>query len=74
MPVQLQSAVLWAMQKGYVDAVPVDRVKEFQTKLQEYLTTRKEAILDKILVKKQIDEEVEKELTAALDEFKTIFR
>jgi F-type H+-transporting ATPase subunit alpha len=52
----------------------VDRVKEFQNKLQEYLTTRKEALLDKILAKKQIDEEVEKELTAALEEFKITFR
>jgi F-type H+-transporting ATPase subunit alpha len=62
------------MQKGYLDPIPVDRVKEFQNKLQEYLTTRKEALLDKILAKKQIDEEVEKELTAALEEFKITFR
>jgi len=74
MPVQLQSAVLWSMQKGYLDAVPVDRVKEFQNKLQEFLNTRKEALLDKILAKKQIDEEVEKELKAALEEFKVVFR
>ena len=74
LPVQLQSAILWSMQKGYLDPIPVDRVKEFQTKLQEFLTTRKEALLDKILAKKQIDEEVEKELTAALEEFKLIFR
>lgn len=72
--VQLQAAILWSMQKGYLDPIPVDRVKEFQTKLQEYLTTRKEALLNKILAKKQIDEEIEKELTTALDEFKTIFR
>ena len=72
--VQLQAAVIWAMQKGYLDPVPVDRLKEFQTKLQEYLTTRKEPLLDKILAKKQFDEEVEKELAAALDEFKQTFR
>jgi F-type H+-transporting ATPase subunit alpha len=74
MPVQLQAAVLWAMQKGYLDAVPVERVKEFQNKLQEFLNTRKEALLAKILAKKQIDDEVEGELKAALDEFKVVFR
>ncbi len=74
MPVQLQTAILWSMQKGYLDPIPVERVKEFQNKLQEYLTTRKEAILDKILAKKQVDEEIEKELTAALEEFKVTFR
>jgi F-type H+-transporting ATPase subunit alpha len=74
MYVQLQAAVLWAMQKGYLDPIPVDRVKEFQLKLQEFLSTRKEGVLNKILAKKQIDEEVEKELTPALDEFKVLFK
>ena len=53
---------------------PVDRVKEFQLKLQEFLSTRKEEVLNKILAKKQIDEEIEKDLTAALDEFKILFK
>jgi F-type H+/Na+-transporting ATPase subunit alpha len=74
MYVQLQAAVLWAMQKGYLDPIPVDRVKEFQLKLQEFLSMRKEGVLNKILAKKQIDDEVEKELTAALDEFKVLFK
>jgi proton translocating ATP synthase, F1 alpha subunit len=74
MDVQLQVAVLWAMQKGYIDDVPVERVKEFQTKLQEFLTTRKESLLDKIAAKKQIDDEIEGELKTALEEFKVVFR
>jgi F-type H+-transporting ATPase subunit alpha len=72
--VQLQAAVLWAMQKGYFDPIPVDRVKEFQLKLQEFLTTRKEEVLNKTLAKKQIDDEIDKDLTAALDEFKVLFK
>src|SRR5690348_16093252 len=39
--VEVQVAVLWAVQNGYVDAVPVARVKEYQAKLTEYFTTRK---------------------------------
>jgi F-type H+/Na+-transporting ATPase subunit alpha len=74
MYVQLQAAVLWAMQKGYFDPIPVERVKEFQLKLQEFLSTRKEEILNKILAKKQFDEEIEKELGTALDEFKVFFK
>jgi F-type H+-transporting ATPase subunit alpha len=74
MDVQLQAAVLWAMQKGYFDPIPVDRVKEFQLKLQEFLTTRKEEALNKVLGKKQIDDEIDKDLTAALDEFKVLFK
>jgi F-type H+-transporting ATPase subunit alpha len=74
MYVQLQAAVLWSMQKGYLDPIPVERVKEFQLKLQEFLSTRKEEVLNKILAKKQFDEEIEKDLTAALDEFKVLFK
>jgi F-type H+/Na+-transporting ATPase subunit alpha len=74
LPVEQQAAVLWAMQKGYLDEVPVDRVKEFQLKLQDYLATRKEAALAAVRDKKQIDSDVEGGLKSALDEFKSIWR
>ena len=72
--VELQVAILWAMQKGYYDAIPVDRVKDFQKQLSDFLNTRKEAVLASILKKGAIDTELEKELTAAVEEFKIIFR
>jgi len=72
--VELQVAVLWTMQKGYLDAIPVTRVRDFQHQLTEFLTTRKESVLAAILKKGAIDAEIEKELTAAVDEFKIIFR
>src|SRR5271170_3574656 len=74
LPVQQQVAVLWAMQNGYYDDVPVDRIKEFQLKLQEYLVTRKDSVLAAIRDKAQVDKDVEALLKAALEEFKTIFR
>ena len=72
--VELQAAILWTMQKGYLDAIPVARVRDFQKQLSEFLLTRKESILASILKKGAIDTELEKELTAAVDEFKIIFR
>jgi F-type H+-transporting ATPase subunit alpha len=73
-PVELQVAVLWTMQKGYFDAIAVDRVKDFQKQLTEFFTTRKESILAAILKKGAVDAEIEKDLTAALEEFKVLFR
>ncbi len=67
--VEMQVAIMWAMQNGYVDPVPVERVKEFQEKLQDYLDTRKAAVLTSIREKKQIDDEVEAALKSTLDEF-----
>lgn len=72
--VEMQSSILFAMQKGYLDEIAVDRVKDFQNQLEEFLLSRKEPLLTKIITKKQIDAEVEKELIEALDEFKVLFR
>jgi F-type H+-transporting ATPase subunit alpha len=74
MPLALQVAVLWTMQNGYMDSVPVARIKEFQLKLQDYFTTRKASILKDIDAKKQVDAELETALKGALEEFKTTFR
>jgi len=70
-PVQTQAVILWSMQKGFFDTIPVDKIKTVQSKLVEFMETRKSAILDKVSAKRQFDEEVEKELKAALEEFKS---
>jgi F-type H+-transporting ATPase subunit alpha len=69
--IEVQAAILWAMQKGLFDSVPVDQVKSTQDKLADYLETRKEAILNAIRSKGKIDEGIEKELGAAVEEFKS---
>src|ERR1700757_4644655 len=73
-PVDEQVAVMWALQNGYLDSVPVDRVKEYQLKLQDWLQTRKGALLGEIREKKELDKDLESQLKAALDEFKTTWR
>ena len=60
---------MWAMQNGFLDPVPVDRVKEFQTKLQDYLETRKEALLATIRDRKELNADLEANLKSALEEF-----
>jgi F-type H+-transporting ATPase subunit alpha len=69
-PVENQVAVLWSVQNGYLDDVPVPRVKEFQAKLMEVLSTRKGDLLQKIAVEKTISPALATELKAALDQFK----
>jgi F-type H+-transporting ATPase subunit alpha len=69
-PVEVQSAVIWVVQNGYVDDVPVPRVKEFQAALTEFLTTRKANLLDKIAAEKAYSDPLTAELEAAADEFK----
>ena len=71
---EVQVAALWAMQNGFLDDVAVDKVKDFQLKLQDYLTTRKEALLGKIRDKGAIDDDITTDLKAAVGEFKTSYR
>src|SRR6267142_1875714 len=46
--VEVQVTVLWAVQKGYLDDVPVERVKEFQDVWTEFLVTRRAPLLQRI--------------------------
>ena len=60
-------AVLWIVQNGYVSDVPVARIKEFQAKLTEFLTTRKVELLRKIENEKALSKDLVAELKAAAD-------
>ena len=73
-PVEVQAAVLWSMQNNFLDDVAVDKVKDFQNKLTDFLSTRKEALLTKIRTEKAISEGLAGELKAALTEFKQSYR
>jgi len=67
--VAVQVAVIWAVQHGYVDQVPVDRVKDFQAQLTDFLTTRKAELLTRIEKEKTLSAALEADLKAATDEF-----
>src|SRR5215467_3809752 len=68
-PLAVQVAVLWAVQNGYVDQVPVERVKEFQTQLMDFLTTRKANLLAKIEKEQVLSDMLKADLKTGIDEF-----
>ncbi len=67
--VEVQVAILWTIQNGYFDSVPVDKVKAFQNRLTEYLTTRKDNILSAIRQRKAVDDAIAADLKSALSDF-----
>ena len=73
-PVETQVAVIWAVQNGYVDDVPVNRVKEFQLKLTEYLNTRKPELPARIAREKTLDAALALEVKSAMEQFKETWR
>jgi F-type H+/Na+-transporting ATPase subunit alpha len=68
-PVEVQVSVIWAIQNGYMDAVPVDRIKQYQAKWTDFLTTRKADLLKKIAHEKALTPALTEELKAAADTF-----
>ncbi len=67
--VELQVAVLWAVQNGHFDKVDVEKVKDFQTKMTDFLSTRKEDLLARIRSEKAVSDEIAADLKAAIEEF-----
>jgi F-type H+-transporting ATPase subunit alpha len=73
-PVELQVGVIWAMQNGYMDDVPVERIKEFQGHWSDYLITRKPELLKRIGTERVVNDAIKDELKAAADEFKQMWK
>ncbi|MFQ3671328.1 MAG: F0F1 ATP synthase subunit alpha, partial [Verrucomicrobiia bacterium] len=55
---------------GHFDDIPTEKVKTFQLGLAEFLSTRKDALLQKIADKKALDADIETELKHAVTEYK----
>ncbi|MEK9173177.1 MAG: F0F1 ATP synthase subunit alpha [Patescibacteria group bacterium] len=66
--------VLYAGINGFMDDVPKNRIKEFETKFLDFLEKmHKEKVIATIQKSNELSEETEKNLVSALMEFKKIF-
>jgi F-type H+-transporting ATPase subunit alpha len=72
-PIEQQVVTLWAMQKGYYDALDLKKVTAAAVSLREFFATRKDPLLAKIRTKAALDAELEGELKTAVDEWKATF-
>src|SRR5438270_8661706 len=71
--VEVQAVILWTVQNGLMDDVAVDRIKDFQAKLTDYLTSRKSELMGKIAKEKALSDALIAELKAAVTEFKQTY-
>jgi F-type H+-transporting ATPase subunit alpha len=71
---EVQVAVLFAMQNNFFDDVPVEKVKDFQNRLSDYLVTRKPEVLQTIGQKQAIDDALSAELKQAIAAFKETYQ
>ncbi len=73
-PVEIQAAILWAVTNAYFDDVPVEKVKDFQTKLSDFLTTRKSNLIAQIRKEKALNDATTADLKSAVEEFKGSYK
>jgi F-type H+-transporting ATPase subunit alpha len=73
LPVEKQVIVIYAATNGYLDAIPVERVRAYETELLAFLDTRRAQLLSGLAEKKQIDDQIKTDLNQALTEFGQTF-
>nr|MBL8456292.1 F0F1 ATP synthase subunit alpha [Zoogloeaceae bacterium] len=64
------AVTLYAVNKGYFDDVEVPRLLDFEAKLHQYVSTKHESLVTKILDSRELDADGEKELVSAIEAFK----
>jgi F-type H+-transporting ATPase subunit alpha len=69
LPVEKQVAIVFAATNGYLDAVPVEKLRAYEDGLFRFLETRHSAVLDAIRDKKILDDEVKAGIKSALEDF-----
>jgi F-type H+-transporting ATPase subunit alpha len=73
MPVEEQVVVIFAATRGFIDDVPLERIKAFEQEFLRYLRTVKANILEKIRTEKALSDELNKQIEDAIKEFKQGF-
>ena len=71
--VEKQILVIYATTRGYTDDFEVSDLAEFEESLYPFFATRYSSLLQGLIEKGTIDNEMEKQLNAALEEFKERF-
>ena len=72
--VEKQVVVIYAATHGYLDEIPVDYVKKFESDFLTEMENIHGSILSEILEKKDLSEDLMKKLNAVLDDFTNRFK
>jgi F-type H+-transporting ATPase subunit alpha len=67
--VEKQVAIVFAATNGLLDAVPVEKLRQYEDGLYRFLETSHSQVLSSIAEKKILDDEIKAALTAALEDY-----
>jgi F-type H+-transporting ATPase subunit alpha len=69
MPVERQIVVIFAVTQGYLDEIPVERIREWESAFIEAIGERNPEVLEGIRTEKQLSEANEPKLVRAIETF-----
>jgi F-type H+-transporting ATPase subunit alpha len=69
LPVERQVTIIFAGTNGYLDAIPVSEVRNFETELYQFIESRHPQVFTGIRDRKQLDDQLKSALDAAVKEF-----
>ncbi len=72
-PVEDEVMAIWAVSNGYMDDLPVDKVREFERGLLDHMRTRRPEVGDAIRETGDLEDDTVDKLAKAVEEFKSAF-
>ncbi len=73
MPVEHQVAIIYAATNGYLDTVPVEKIREYENKFHAYLDNQAPKLLEALREKKEMSTEMEENLKKIISDFTKTF-
>jgi F-type H+/Na+-transporting ATPase subunit alpha len=73
LPVERQVLTIYAASNGYVDSLPVESIGRYERELESFIDSQHPDIYQEILSKRELTDELKKQIDAALDQFKGRF-
>jgi F-type H+-transporting ATPase subunit alpha len=69
MPVEKQVALIWAATNGFIDQIPVDRVRSWERQFLDYVDSGAADVLNDIREKKALDDDLIARLRKVVEDF-----
>ncbi|HEX7051797.1 MAG TPA: F0F1 ATP synthase subunit alpha [Longimicrobiales bacterium] len=73
MPVEQQVMIIYAVTNGYLDDLPVERIRAFEAGFHDYMRAQHPEVGEAIRTQKEMSEEIEQQLVAAIQAYKETF-
>jgi len=73
LPVEEQTMILWVATNGFIDDVPVEGIRRFETEFYSFMRNKYPQVAKELRERKELSDSVVSQLKKATEEFKAMF-